>query len=89
MRFRLIVRWPSNSILPTTYDYESAREALQKYRALITSGTAFVSIFSVRAGYVTGGVAAVELAKLARSENMVVKTFPRRSHGAIRASHRG
>lgn len=88
MSFRLIVGWSSNSILPTTYDYDSAREALQKYRALITSGTAFVSIFSVHAGDVTGGIAAVELAKLARSENMVVKTFPRRSHGALRPSHK-
>ena len=78
MRFRLIVRWPSNSILPTTYDYESARAALQKYRALAQSGTAFVSIFSIEAGDVTGGIAAAKLAKLARSESMVVTTFPRR-----------
>lgn len=78
MRFRLIVRWPSNSILPTTYDCESARAALQKYRALARSGPAFVSIFSIEGEDVKGGIAVAQLTKLARLESRVVETFPRR-----------
>jgi len=82
MRFRLIVRWPSNYNLPTTYHFDSARAALEKHRILMKAGAYLVVILSVHSGE-TVRLAASQLAKTARLESQVVKVLSRRARGTM------
>jgi hypothetical protein len=47
MKFRLVTHWPSDDILPTLQDFDTALEALQRFSELKTYGMRAVSIFEM------------------------------------------
>ena len=47
MKIRLVTHWPSDDILPTLQDFDTALEALQRFSELKAYGMRAVSIFEM------------------------------------------
>ncbi len=82
MKFRLLVHWPSDDILPITEDFASAQAAARRYRELERAGMASITIFSMADG-TTLRVSPTRLAVLSRSEQRAGNGLPRRARAAI------
>jgi hypothetical protein len=50
MKFRIVGRWPSDDILPTILECDSAAAAISKHRALIKLGLEPVDVFAIENG---------------------------------------
>lgn len=82
MKVHLVAHWPSEDILPTREEFDTARLAIRRYRQLVRFGMSAVGIFAIEGGE-RSRISPTRLLKLAVAERRLPRRPLRRMRHTI------